>query len=72
MTVILTQSWTDLQINPILEITVFIRKAGSGYFQRYTWKLAVVTYDVMLVVDKIVTGSGFQTNVSVCVKTPNL
>jgi hypothetical protein len=26
----------------------------------------------MLAVDKIGTGSGFQTNVSVCVKTPNL
>jgi hypothetical protein len=30
--VTLTQSWTGLESNPILEITVFTWKAGSGYF----------------------------------------
>jgi hypothetical protein len=32
--VILIQSWTGLEINPILKITVFIWKTGSRYFQR--------------------------------------
>ena len=34
--------------------------------------LAVVLYDDMLAIDKIGTGSEFQTNVSACVKVPNL
>ena len=53
-------------------MTVFIWKAGSGHFQRHIWKLAAVLYDVMLAIDKIGTGSGFQTSVSACVKAPNL
>jgi hypothetical protein len=38
VTVILTQSWTGLKLNPILrkkEMTVFIWKSGSGHFPRY-------------------------------------
>ena len=70
--VILTQSWTGIEINPILEMTVFIWKAGSGHFQRHIWKWAAVLYDVMLAIDKIGTGYGFQTSVSACVKAPNL
>ena len=51
--VILTQSWTGIEINPILEMTVFIWKAGSGHFQRHIWKLVAVLYEVTFAVDKI-------------------
>ena len=67
----LTQSWTGIEINPILEIAVFTWKAGSGHFQRHTGKLAAVLY-VMLAIDKIGAGYGFQTSVSAYVKAPNL
>ena len=54
--VILTQSWTGLEINPILEkkeMTVFIWKAASRHFQRYIWKLVAFLYEVTFAVDKI-------------------
>lgn len=78
--VILTQSWTDLEINPILEITVLLGKTGSGHFQRQIWKLAAVIYEDMLAIDKIgigsrirtMTGSGLWTSVSACIKAPKL
>ena len=34
------------------EITVFIGKAGSGHFQKHSWKLVAVLYEVTFVVDK--------------------
>ena len=36
----------------------------TGHFQRHIWKLTVSLYKVILVTDKIETGSGFQTSVS--------
>ena len=44
----------------------------TGHFQRHIWKLTVSLYKVILVTDKIETGSGFQTSVSACVKAANL
>ena len=62
----LTQSLTGLEINPILEITVFIWKVGSGHFLGHIWKLASVLYEDMLTIDKTGTGSGLQTSVRAC------
>ena len=52
----------------------------TGHFQRQIRKLTPVWYEVTFAVDQIgigsgfktMTGSGFRTSVSACVKAPNL
>ena len=65
-----SQSRNGIEINPILEMAVFMQK--TGHFQRRTWKFTTALYGVKFAVDKIGSGSGFQTSFSACVKAPNL
>ena len=69
--IILTQSWTCIETNTILEITVFIWKIGSGHFQRHL-KIDHCLYKITSAVNKIGAGSKFQTSVSAYIKATNL